>query len=304
MKRTVRSFINAARRRDFAWRYGFNLVPSLQYKLSPKPDLGSEERHVLSGLNDLGIAISSVEALFGNNSPFHELEGSVSGLLNERREELEELRAAADDTDQIGNKAFNVELLGGRPAFELSSVFAQFALQQTLLNIANAYFDMRVKLRYYNVWYNFATRSAARESQLWHQDREDLQILKVFVYLGNVDENSGAFSYAPRTHRKGTLRNAKPEFFLEQRVQRSSDDQMAVVVPRDSWIKACGRPGTVVFADTRGFHKGGEVRAGDRLVFTSMYTSSASDSPKLLSYPADFPTNGITERQRAALEIF
>ncbi len=304
MKKTVRSVLNAARKRDFAWRYGFNLVPSLQYKLSAKPALGPEEQRVLDGLNDRGIAISGVNDLFDENSCFAELEGTVFGLLDQRREELDKLRAQADDTETIGTKSFNLELLGGRPVVELTSVFARFALQQTLLNIANAYFGMRVKLRYYNVWYNFATRSEARESQLWHQDREDLQILKVFVYLGNVDENSGAFSYAPRTHKKGALKDARPEFFLEQRVQRSTDEQMAAAVPRDSWIQACGRAGTVVFADTRGFHKGGEVREGDRLVFTAMFTSAASDSPKLLSYPAELPVNEITLGQRAALEVF
>lgn len=304
MKKTVRSVVNAARRHDLAWRYGFNLVPSLQYKLSVKPELAPEEQRVLNELNDRGIAISSVEALFDKEDLFSELAETVSGLLADREAELDELRSFADDTTQIGTKTFNVELLGGKPVFELTSVFARFALQQALLNIANAYFGMRVKLRYYNVWYNFATRSAARESQLWHQDREDLQILKIFVYLKDVDKSTGALSYAPRTHRKGALRNARPEFFLEQRVQRSTDDQMAAVVPSNSWIRACGRSGTVVFADTHGFHKGGEVREGDRLVYTAMFTSAASDSPKLLSYPVDLAVNGITLDQRAALEVF
>jgi hypothetical protein len=304
MKKAVRSVVNAARRQDLAWRYGFNLVPSLQYKLSAKPQLSPEEQRVLDELNERGIAMSSVAALFGDDDLFSEMNGTVSGLLEARRDELGELRARADNVEQIGNKTFNVELLGGKPIFELTSVFARFALQQTLLNIANAYFGMRVKLRYYNVWYNFATRSEARESQLWHQDREDMQILKVFVYLRDVDENSGALSYAPRTHKKGALRNARPDFFLEQRVQRSTDDQMAAAVPRDSWIRACGSSGSVVFADTHGFHKGGEVREGDRLVYTAMFTSAASDSPKLLSYPAELSVKEITLGQKAALEVF
>jgi hypothetical protein len=304
MKKTVRSVVKAARRYDLAWRYGFNLVPSLQYRLSAKPELASEEQRVLHELNACGIAMSSVEALFDKGDLFTEMVETVSGLLADREAELDKLRSLADDTAKVGTKAFNVELLGGKPMFELTSVFARFALQQALLNIANAYFGMRVKLRYYNVWYNFATRSEARESQLWHQDREDLQILKVFVYLKDVDENTGALSYAPRTHRKGALCDAQPEFFLEQRVQRSTDDQMAAAVPSDSWIRACGRAGTVVFADTHGFHKGGEVREGDRLVYTVMFTSAASDSPKLLSYPVDLAVNGITLGQRAALEVF
>jgi hypothetical protein len=43
-----------------------------------------------------------------------------------------------------------------------------------------------------------------------------------------------------------------------------------------------GDAGTIIFADTRGFHKGGEARTRDRLMYTCMYTSQASDSRRLL----------------------
>ena len=187
----------------------------------------------------------------------------------------------AASRDSIGDKTFNLELLGSPVKFDPSSVYARFALQSLFRNVANGYFQMLAQLRYYNVWYTFASSTTPRESQLWHFDREDNYILKVFVYLNEVDLGTGPFTYAPGTHRKGQRWNILPESFLEQNVLRSSDDQMSKVVSKTDWVRALGKKGTIVFADTRGFHKGGEARTGDRLMFTCMYTSPASQSKRL-----------------------
>jgi hypothetical protein len=216
---------------------------------------------------------------------------------------LQDLKRKALDSTTIGEKTFNVELLGSEVVFEPESIFARFALQETFLNIADSYFGMLVKLRYYNVWNTFATTGEARESQLWHFDREDNYILKVFVYLNDVDEGAGPFTYAPKTHRKGKYWGKQPEYRLEQNVKRSTDEQMSAVIPKENWMKAVGEKGTIVFADTRGFHKGGEARISDRLMFTCLFTSPASDSKRLLSYPKDLSLNHLTNKQICALEL-
>jgi hypothetical protein len=154
-----------------------------------------------------------------------------------------------------------------------------------IVKIADAYLQMYSRLRYYNVWYTFATNTAARESQLWHFDREDNYILKIFVYLRDVETGTGPFTYAPGTHRKGPHWNQKPDSFNENNVLRTADDQMNAVIPRERWICATGKKGTIVFADTRGYHKGGEARTDNRLMYTCMFTSPASDSKQLMRYP-------------------
>jgi hypothetical protein len=162
---------------------------------------------------------------------------------------------------------------------------------------------MRAKLRYYNVWYTAASSVEARESQLWHFDREDNYILKVFLYLDDVDEGAGPFTYAPGTHRKGKHWGISPEFHLEGGVRRTTDDQMKKVYPEEKWIRAVGKKGTIVFADTRGYHKGGEARTKDRLMFTCMYTSPASESRQLLQVPSDLDVGALSKRQLRALGL-
>ena len=77
---------------------------------------------------------------------------------------------------------------------------------------------------------------------------------------------------------------------------------MAAVVPKDRWTVAIGSAGTVVFADTHGYHRGGLARTDDRVMYTCMYTSGASESeeffvrsiqpPALNGDPETFALNG------------
>ena len=49
-----------------------------------------------------------------------------------------------------------------------------------------------------------------------------------------------------------------------------SDEEMGTLVPKDRWFLGTAR-GTVIIADTRGYHKGGLARKRERLVFVGMY---------------------------------
>jgi len=253
--------------------------------------LTGEAARVLGELNRNGLATTSVDRLLNDGSLFAEMCRDVEQREAGLAAELERARVLANhDTESL--KTFIFKLLGERPALDPQSVYARFALQPEVLRIANAYFGMYTQLRYYNVWHTLASQSVARESQLWHRDREDHLILKLFLYFSDVDEGAGPFTYAPGTHRKGRVRR-DPESFIEKGVARWDDARMAEVVPPDQWIKAIGKKGAVVFADTRGCHKGGLARTRDRLLYTCLFTSPTSqvselfDRPKHIQLPAD-----------------
>jgi hypothetical protein len=287
MLEQMRQVARATRKYEFTWRYGYNLTPTLRYRRHGNA-LAGESARVLRDLNRNGIAISSVEALLGAKSVYSELLATVGSLQGEKRDEIENARANASDDTAIGKKTFMLEYLGRNPPFDPGSVYARIAVRTPLLDIANAYLGMYTKLRYYNIWHTFATQAKPRESQLWHRDREDLFIVKVFIYLKNVELGAGPFTYARGTHGKGTIRK-EPAYFLEGKVQRTEDEQMAAVVPRDRWTVATGVAGTIVFADTRGYHRGGLARTDDRVMYTSMYTSPASESEEFFVRSAGSP---------------
>ncbi len=302
MNSKMRSVVKSVKKTDLVWRYGYNLAPTINYKINNKNRLNDIEKGILKQLNSDGIAVTSVGELFDGNSEFQALDIATKSLLENRKQEIDELKSMANNP-AIGSKTFNLEMLGSELTFDPESTFARFALNNRLLNIANAYFGMYAKLRYYNVWKTFASQGDARESQLWHFDREDNYILKLFLYLDDVDEGAGPFTYAPGTHRKGRFCSIAPEFFVESGVRRTTDDQMSAVFPKENWKKGTGKKGTIIFADTRGFHKGGEARTKDRLMYTCMYTSRASESKALLKVPPNIEAGGLTPDQLRNLGI-
>lgn len=295
LAKQLRRWARAGRHFGLTWRYMYNLGPSLAYRLG-RGAVSGEGAHVLSALNRDGIAITSVQALIGTDSCYQELVEAVARAQDTMTDRFALARAAADTAAKTGGKTFNLEYLGSCPALDPDSVYARFALQKPILQIANAYLGMYTRLRYYNIWHTLVTRLAPRESQLWHRDREDRYILKVFVYLSDVDEGAGPLSYIPGSHLKGKRRR-EPAYSVEGVVRRSDDAQMAEVTSPECWIKATGQKGTIVFADTHGFHKGGLAREHERLMYLCMFTSPASESQELLKRPVGL--NRPHDRQTA-----
>jgi hypothetical protein len=177
---------------------------------------------------------------------------------------------------------------------DTSSVFARFALQKQILQIVNGYYGMFTRLEAFNVWHTFPASHPPRSSQLWHRDPDDPHCtMKVFVYLSDVDEGAGPFHFAAGSHAKGCFHGEPAFLFRDGNTSRSDDAQMATVVPRECWKRCLGPKGTIVFADTRGYHKGGHATQRDRILFVSMFSSRSArivnsfERPKQILTPKD-----------------
>jgi len=202
----LRRIARAGRHFELTWRYSFNLAPTLAYRLGKRP-LSDESARVLDEINRNGVAVTSVRQLLGSESCYEELKDAVARAEHDSAEEIEAARADSHSNGPAGTKSFIYPLLGESPTLHPQGIYARFALHDPILNIANAYLGMYSRLRYYNVWHTFSSGAEPRQSQLWHRDREDRYICKVFVYLSDVDDGAGPFTYASRTHGKGDIRS-------------------------------------------------------------------------------------------------
>ncbi len=107
--------------------------------------------------------------------------------------------------------------------------------------------------------------SASAAAQLFHFDLDRPRFLKLFVYLTDVDADTGPHAFVRGTHR------ALPAAFRADR--RYSDEEVEARFP-DDVVRIPGPRGTVFLADTRGLHKGEPVTRGHRLVFQLELASS------------------------------
>lgn len=278
---------------DFTWRYVANLRPWLEYQQIQK-SLNDIQRQLLADLKRNGIVVTSVRDLLGTTTLFEELDAAAWSYEASLADEIQRNRLKINTPTPGRGKSYVFTLLGPIPTLDANDIFVRFALQPELLSIVNGYYGMLTKLRYYNVWHNFPTNEEPREAQLWHRDPEDRAILKIFVYLTDVDEGKGPLCYVPGTHAFGAVK-IKPgsRLFKEGRsmVRRTDDDQMNAVVPKEQWIAGLGPKGTVVFVDTRGYHKGGFVRDGERILYTCMFASQAATSPELFRRQYPIPSH-------------
>ncbi len=107
------------------------------------------------------------------------------------------------------------------------------------------------------LWKSFAWKTADSSSaQRFHYDVDRAAFVKMFVYLTDVDLSNGAHTYVRGSH------GEKPKELLHG--GRLKDEEIARHYPRETWEIITGPKGTVFFADTQGFHKGGKVEQGAR----------------------------------------
>lgn len=281
---------------DRLWRHGLNAAARRAYVRCP-PQLSAPAAEVAGRLDADGVAVSSLQALTGDPGLLAglqdlaaELEQQHAGLVARRRGLL-----AGGGPSNV-DKPFVVELLDRRrPVVEPDGLLARVALHPQLRGVADRYFGLRTRVVDVNVWRSLTTAGPATSSQLWHRDlQEDRFVLKMFIYLADVDAGGGPFSYLRRTHPKSERRALRLPGQTRGAAPRAPDDAPARLGLDADVLSLTGPAGTVIFADTLGFHRGGLARTSDRLLLQVLYASRAADAHRQLGLPA-----GISPRRYA-----
>jgi len=98
------------------------------------------------------------------------------------------------------------------------------------------------------------------------------RIVKIFIMISEITVENGAFRYVRGSQLGGRLGDLEAPFILERTgAKRTLDEQMAEVVSESEWVTVVGAPDTIIVADTSGFHKGGFVYRGRRLLFKALF---------------------------------
>ena len=146
----------------------------------------------------------------------------------------------------------------------------ELATDPFFLQIAQNYLGCNPVLCQTNMWYSCAapaTRPGSERTQLFHQDYDDINFLKIFVYLTDVDKDSGPHSYI-----SGSLNNiVVPSGYAPS---TRLTDEFAGRVYGDKIKIFTGEVGTIIIENTNGFHRGMPVVKGNRMVLQLQYSST------------------------------
>lgn len=199
-------------------------------------------------LNDLlatGAAISSLEEM------------AIPGT-----EDM--LRAAESVSPPTSHPGVGIRKTFVIHAAKVPEIVIAWGKSKPILDLVESYIRLPVAYRGVNLRRDLADGTKI-ETRLWHKDNEDDRIVKMIVYLNQV--NSGSFEYAPKKYQVDGG-------------HRISDEDFNRLVPPNDRIRCIGGLGTVIFADTCSIYHRGGVPEADRLSLFFAYNSIYPRNPE------------------------
>jgi GNAT superfamily N-acetyltransferase len=146
-----------------------------------------------------------------------------------------------------------------------------------IINAAQAYLGTEPVADVVAMWWNtaFSDRPDSEAAQYFHFDLDRIKWVKFFIYLTDVTSDSGPHYFIAKSHRTGGI----PAALLAKGYARLTDEEVSAHYPAQDFIEFAAPRGTILAEDTRGLHKGQNVRAGHRLVLQIQFSNSRFGPP-------------------------
>jgi hypothetical protein len=270
------------------------------------PQLSDTQKKVLEELKGTGISIVSLEKLFDQKAPhwikvLSEVKNEFLGSERVQREIADRLSKNPGGTGKPYRVTRNVR----EDAMSFEDPILQLGLQTEILDVVNSYMGLWTKLVYADVWHTFVRGgSANREaSQNWHRDWEDDPLVKVFLYMSDVNSTSGPFEFIMHSRRGEKYTSLfRPSNLLPGYHNYPSPEVIAKEVDKEHILSCCGPTWTLIFCDTSGFHRGGYSTDGARTMGLLTYVSPASACPNYCKLDGKAALSKLAPPAKFALE--
>jgi hypothetical protein len=176
--------------------------------------------------------------------------------------------------------------------------------QPSFLDVAAAYYGELAKLRIPAAWRvppfpEGMPLPPRRGAQVWHRDRTDDMILKVFIYHTPIDADNGALEFVPRS---GPVDSDWSEAIpVSETTGYPGPGVIESTVPNDKIVRCEGPAGSLAFVDTACFHRGGYATKSHRTLFQGTYLRANPRIPQSPMLVPGMKFEGLTEEQQYAL---
>lgn len=210
----------------------FSLRSELDYRTScwqhgkKLPKLAASDRVILDSIKRDGIHITNLTELGLN---------STSQLLNSAYSLLPSM-GTANYRSSTQNPP-EIYIVTDLPAFY------NWGREQRLFNIIENYIGLPVAYHGVHLRKDFANTEQF-QTLLWHRDIEDRRVLKIIVYLNDVEEKHGPFEYVPIS-----LISRSQAYRIKRQIKNLGgiDDQtLNKIVPKSAW-KSCPAQQALLF---------------------------------------------------------
>jgi hypothetical protein len=261
----------------FIYKYVLNFTDVFRwlfFKLK-NPSLNSSiNQKIIDDLNSQGIAFTNLDEIFPNENFLVRMQKWVTSNENNLRSKPKKkfLLSYFDRDDNI------VEI-------DTSNPFFNFYLSKRILFLVSSYLGYIPQLNHLLVEKTIPIEKNTKSShsQNWHRDPEEKRTIKVFVYVNEVSKDNGPFVYIKKSQPTGKGNLSK---FAPQKLPHGSypeENLVLSLIEDKDMLTAVGKPGTVIFCDTAGLHRGGLSFSGERIMSTGFYPSKKwSENPQLV----------------------
>jgi len=163
-------------------------------------------------------------------------------------------------------------------------------------DVAQAYLRCRPTLTLITLWLT-TNYDGEFDAHHYHYDNENPKFLKFFIYLTDVDKDTGAHVFMPRSHHP-----VKPSAFKKS--VRYTDEQVWDGYGRENEKVFEAPAGTIIVEDTLGFHKGSTPKRDYRLILQLEYAIFNTPGEEL-SCPVDrVPVPGLDQHIAPIVDKF
>ena len=155
-----------------------------------------------------------------------------------------------------------------------------WGLSQRLLKIVESYLGLPVGYGCLSFYYSVADGRDAGP-RIWHRDKEDWRMIKIAVYLNDVDEDGGPYQCVnAATNEWLVAKLPKYKGLTHPELQQLLNSRSEDARPGDWLISCIGKTGTVIFTDTsRCYHRGKPPIHTDRSAIFFHYFSYRPKNP-------------------------
>jgi hypothetical protein len=266
------------------------------------PVLSPVQERVVEQLRRDGVAIVPFAELFADDARWEQAAADIGEFVAGTEALLPSM--SHDDRVAAFGKAFlvrryRVKKGEDRPTFGLDNPWVSMGASAQFLGIVNAYRGEPMRLHDIDNWYTVPDAEAARSaSQRWHRDGWENHIVKVFTYFNDVDEEAGPFEYILGSAAGGRYGSLWP---WEDKEVYPPQDELEAAVDATDCRSLTGGPGSIVFCDTSGFHRGGFARTRPRILSYHTYLSDTGQQHHRRKFDVEVDVAELDEQSAYAL---